>query len=102
MAGRNSRTIVPGRRRNFRRGQNSPEFKATGTTGTFELGVEAADAGAVGRAEARRNAGAFGEDDDRAAPPSRPPGTARIMARTALGPPRRSIGTMRTLSAYQP
>jgi len=34
IAGRNSTTIVPGRRCNERRGQNSPELSAAGTQGT--------------------------------------------------------------------
>src|SRR6185312_539255 len=34
IGGRISRVMVPGRRRNERRGQNKPELSATGTTGT--------------------------------------------------------------------
>ncbi len=41
IGSRNSATIVPGWRRKARRGQNSPEFSATGTQGSTTLDVDA-------------------------------------------------------------
>jgi hypothetical protein len=37
MGGRKEITIVPGKRRNRRRGQNSPELRAKGMQGTESL-----------------------------------------------------------------
>ena len=64
IGSRISTMIVPGRRIRLRRGQNSPELRATGRHGTPRPVVEEHDAGLIVGRRARRPARPFRENDD--------------------------------------